>query len=136
MRRFEEMKELLDGGSGGFYGEILEPYLSDTQGKLRDLQQSLEQGDTRSIRAIAHTLKGSSLNLGFVGLGNRARQVEAEAKEGTIGDPRSLAAALQDEFRRISLFAELHRSGAGGLDGCAAGAGVSPPSAPLPAGRG
>jgi len=109
-RRFEQMKDLLDGSPGGFYEGILRPYLSITEGQLRELAQSVEKGDTRSIQTLAHTLKGSSLNLGFVGLGNQAKEVEADAKHGTLGDPGALAAAFQDEFRRVTLFAERYRS--------------------------
>ena len=110
VRRFEEMKELLDGSPGGFYEGILQPYLSITEGQLRELEQSLEKRDTRSILTIAHTLKGSSLNLGFVGLGSHAKEVEVEARQGTLRNPEALAAALQHEFRRVTLFAERYRN--------------------------
>jgi two-component system sensor histidine kinase/response regulator len=110
VRRLEEMKELLDGSPGGFYEGILQPYLSITEGQIRELKQSLEKGDTRSILTIAHTLKGSSLNLGFVALGSHAKEVEVETKHGTLKNPGALAAALQDEFHRVTLFAQRYRA--------------------------
>jgi len=110
VRRFEEMKEILDESPGGFYEGILQPYLSITEGQLRELEQSLEKGDVRSVQTIAHTIKGSSLNLGFVGLGRRAEEAEMEAKQGMPGDTAPLSAALQGEFRRVSRFAERHRT--------------------------
>jgi CheY-like chemotaxis protein/HPt (histidine-containing phosphotransfer) domain-containing protein len=113
VQRFEEMKELLEGCPGGFYEGILQPYLSITEGQLRELEQSLEQRDTRTIQTIAHTLKGSSLNLGFVGLGSHAKEVEVEVKQGTLRNPGALSAALQDEFRRVALFAQRYRREAG-----------------------
>ncbi len=110
VRRLEEMKELLDGSPGGFYEGILQPYLSITEGQIRELKQSLEKGDTPSILTIAHTLKGSSLNLGFVALGSHAKEVEVETKHGTLKNPGALAAALQDEFHRVTLFAQRYRA--------------------------
>jgi PAS domain S-box-containing protein len=116
-RRLEEMKELFESSPGGFYGEMLEPYLSITEGQLRDLERSLENGDTESTRIIGHTLKGSSLNMGFVGMGSHAANVEMAAKEGKLENPGSLAVALHDEFRRVTLFAERYRTDAGKRSG-------------------
>jgi PAS domain S-box-containing protein len=116
-RRLEEMKELFESSPGGFYAEMLEPYLSITQGQLRDLKLSLENGDTASILTIGHTLKGSSLNMGFVGMGSHAADVEMAARQGKVKDPGTLAAALHDEFHRVTLFAERYRTEAGKRSG-------------------
>jgi HPt (histidine-containing phosphotransfer) domain-containing protein len=108
-RHLDEMKELFETSPGGFYAEMLEPYVSITGGQLRDLERYLETEDIKSIQTIAHTLKGSSRNLGFVGLGDHAESVETEAKKGKVTNPVALTAALHDEFRRVTLFVERFR---------------------------
>jgi signal transduction histidine kinase/DNA-binding response OmpR family regulator/HPt (histidine-containing phosphotransfer) domain-containing protein len=108
-----DMESLFDTEPGGFHAEMLQPYLSHTQGRLQDLERSLAQEDTSSAALIAHTIKGSSLNLGFVGMANRAGALEKAARQGKVKDPEVLAGALQDEFRRVTLFAEQYRKEAG-----------------------
>jgi hypothetical protein len=50
-----------------------------------------------------------SLILGFVGLGSHAKEVEVGSEAGDAEHPGALAAALQDEFHRVSLFAQRYR---------------------------
>ncbi len=108
-RRLEEMEELFGATQGGFFAEMLEPYLATTAEQLRDLGRAFERGDAKGIATIAHTLKGASLNLGFAGMGRFATLLEVEAKQGRFSNPDRLDARLQDEFRRITLFAERYR---------------------------
>jgi HPt (histidine-containing phosphotransfer) domain-containing protein len=111
--RFREMASLFDDGD--FYEEMLRPFLSQTQIWLEDLERSLARGDVAATAAIAHTIKGSALNLGFVDLGERARVLEGDARNG---DLRSFEAAknLKHEIGRIALFVE--RYGRQGEDLC------------------
>ena len=51
--------------------------------------------------------------MGFVGMGSRACALEMEARQGKVKDPDSLSGALQDELRRVALFAERYRSEGG-----------------------
>jgi hypothetical protein len=55
--------------------------------------------------------------MGFVGMGSHAANVEMAAKEGKLENPGSLAVALHDEFRRVTLFAERYRTEAGKRSG-------------------
>jgi HPt (histidine-containing phosphotransfer) domain-containing protein len=105
------MEELFRTSPGGFFEEMLRPYLSITEGQLQRLERSLEQGDARSVQTIAHTVKGASLNLGFVGMGSHASALEEKARDG--GTPDVTAAALFDEFRRVVAFAERRRQQGG-----------------------
>jgi hypothetical protein len=58
VNHLEEMKDLFASGPGGFYGQMMKPYVALTEQHLKDLARSLEIGDIPSVRAIAHTLKG------------------------------------------------------------------------------
>jgi two-component system sensor histidine kinase/response regulator len=104
-----EMESLFEADEGSFFDEMLQPYLSHTEGRIRELERSLEREDASSVALIAHTIKGSSLNLGFVGMGSHAGALETQARKGELEDPERLAAALDDEFRRVTSFAERYR---------------------------
>jgi len=106
-RRFEEMRELLEGSPGGFYAEVLGPFLSGAEEQVRTLGRSDGEAPQALVRA-AHTLKGASLNLGFVGLGGLARRIETEARKGQ--PTTALTLALQEELRRVALFADRFRT--------------------------
>jgi len=107
--RLAETKELFRAMPGAFYKRVLEPYLSIVERQLREVERCLEKGEISAIATIVHAIKGSSLTLGFVGMGNLARSMEMEVKEGKLTDPASLTTALREEFRRICVFATQYR---------------------------
>ena len=109
-RRLQEMRELFETAPGGFYEQQLGPYVSIVRRQLVELSASLDAGDTEAVQRIAHSLKGTSRNLGFVGMGSRAESIEAAARSGALARPESLAAALQDEFQRVAAFAARYRA--------------------------
>ncbi|HEX4385718.1 MAG TPA: response regulator, partial [Myxococcales bacterium] len=102
---FEEMKEMF-AQQGDFYSTLLAPFLSITAGHLRDLARAAEIGDGSAAAVLAHKIKGSSLSIGFAGLGGHAGDLETRAKLGQLGGAKALVASLQDEFRRLSVFIE------------------------------
>jgi PAS domain S-box-containing protein len=108
--RLAAMRELFEAGPGGFHGQLLEPFVSLTEGQLRDLDASLARGDAPSTQAIAHALKGASRNLGFVGMGSHAEALELRARRGEADDPDAHAPALAAEFRRVRAFVERQRA--------------------------
>jgi HPt (histidine-containing phosphotransfer) domain-containing protein len=60
--------------------------------KLGRIEAALEAEDTVSAQALVHTLKGSAVNLGFVALGLRLKELEAQLKTepGAAGVPLAL----------------------------------------------
>ena len=107
--RVEEMKQLFRATPGAFYTRVLEPYVSTVERHLREIGGCMERGETSSIQTIAHAIKGSSLTLGFVGMGNLAKSLEMQAREGKLKDPAALIGLLHEELRRIFHFATRYR---------------------------
>jgi len=109
----KEMNELFRTSPGGFYVEMVEPYVSTTKDMLRSLERFLEKGDTQSLAATAHALKGAALTLGLVGMANGAAAIEVDARQERLENVGTLATKLQDEFCRAVLHLEQYREKGG-----------------------
>ncbi len=59
-----------------FFREVLQAYKAGAEEMLRAMGQALEQGDDEGWRNAAHGLKGASLNVGAVRLGQRLADME------------------------------------------------------------
>lgn len=89
----------LDDGPG-FLREIIGIFLADTPSRLNEMQTALNAGDAASYGRAAHSIKGSSANLGAVAMKVASEKAEQLAKSGTLtGAPEALA-AMREEFVR------------------------------------
>jgi signal transduction histidine kinase/CheY-like chemotaxis protein/HPt (histidine-containing phosphotransfer) domain-containing protein len=91
-------------------GELLSIFLSQLDGLVFDLVAAVEARDDTRVREIAHSLKGSSANLGASAFARVAGLMEAEAAAG--GDPAALDELLaqlrtEEERVRVAARAEL-----------------------------
>ncbi len=94
-----ELKELLEEG----LDELLEEYLDDTPNQLAQLREAVAANDVVAIDSIAHTLKGSSGNLGVHGVYQLCAALEQEAKEGVVADAAASLATIEAEFEKAKL---------------------------------
>ena len=59
-----ELKELLDDD----FCDLITTYISDAKNNLDKINKGLEISDFDTLSKVAHTLKGSSANLGVIGM--------------------------------------------------------------------
>jgi HPt (histidine-containing phosphotransfer) domain-containing protein len=76
------IRDLDPDGGGGFLNELIHLYLSDTDKLLLELQVSLATGEAKNFTRAAHTIKGSSGNVGATQVQSLAGQLEQLSKEG------------------------------------------------------
>ena len=89
-----ELKEMLEEG----LDELLDEYLIDTPSQLAQLREAVEAGDINAIASVAHTLKGSSGNLGINAVYLLCQELEQEAKAGELCDGAGNVAAIEAAF--------------------------------------
>lgn len=90
---WEQIEMISDGFSPEFM-EIFREFAAEVPALLNDLERAKEDGDLDAVRRVAHQIKGSAANFGFVGLSRQAAAVEATAKTGSWnGIPEGLVAA-------------------------------------------
>jgi signal transduction histidine kinase/CheY-like chemotaxis protein/HPt (histidine-containing phosphotransfer) domain-containing protein len=100
--RLAELRGILagDGDLSAFIG-VIEGFLADTAGRLEALKRGIERADAGAIRQVAHALSGSLLNLGISRMASVAMTLEERARRGDVGDARTLARELEQEFAGV-----------------------------------
>jgi PAS domain S-box-containing protein len=89
-------------GQPGAYLRLLRQYALDHRGDLAKLRQEIARGARDEAMRLAHTLKGSSGNMGATSVQRLAGELEAAIHGGhDAADVERLAAALDDELGRL-----------------------------------
>jgi HPt (histidine-containing phosphotransfer) domain-containing protein len=96
------LKELNPDDNGAFLKEIIGIYIEDTPRRLQDLKASLASGDVALFTRTAHTIKGSSANVGAVALASVAERLESMSRTEGLGGVAELAAKCETEFGRAA----------------------------------
>lgn len=95
------------GDGGEFLREIVGIYVEDTPKRLADLRTFEASGDVPSFTRAAHTIKGSSANVGAQALKAIAERLEFISRREGLGGVGPLIADCEAEFARVT--AELKR---------------------------
>ena|SRR5436190_14715560 len=90
-----------------FLREIAGIFLEDTPLRIAELEQSLAVGDVAKFTRAAHSIKGSSSNLGAMSLRAAAEKLEHHAKSAGLANVAPFIQSIKTEFARTH--AELGR---------------------------
>jgi HPt (histidine-containing phosphotransfer) domain-containing protein len=88
--------------------EIIDSFLQLLPGQVDAIESSARTNDTTNMRLHAHTLKGSSSNVGALALAELSHKLEdmaklgqTEASLGQMSELRSLSARTGDALRKF-----------------------------------
>jgi excisionase family DNA binding protein len=79
--------------------EILNLYLEKTPEQIGAVAEAVKNKDAALIRSSAHSLKGSSGNVGAVKLSQTAQKMETIGKEGDLSRAEELMKEIEENFR-------------------------------------
>lgn len=102
-RVIERLRQLTPQGESDVLKEILTLFLEEVPKKLRALQAALAAGDAPQAASVAHSLKGSSGNIGASSLMAMCRRVDDLARAGDLASVAPLVASLTSEYHRVEL---------------------------------
>lgn len=88
---------------GAQTAQIIGVFLDDTPALIQQLQDASVAADLDQLRAIAHSLKSASANVGAIALSAAARRIEHDARAGTLERPAVAVALLIAEFARARI---------------------------------
>ena len=97
-----ELKEIM----GDDFSELVTVFISDSQMQLDDLKAAIEASDAPAIRRIAHTIKGSSANLGIGHLSAISKELELKAADNNIDSANELLSSIINEYNDVKIALE------------------------------
>lgn len=96
----ENLRALSPGDDDVFLKEILVIFLEDTPLRIADLHSSLAAGNTESFVRAAHSIKGSSSNVGAAEMRAAAEALEHHSRKQGLADVKNLIAQLESAYAR------------------------------------
>src|SRR3954468_10938222 len=96
----ENLRALNPGDNDEFLREITGIFLEDTPMRITELDQSLAAGDVPKFTRAAHSIKGSSANLGAMALRAVAEKLEHQSRTAGLSGVAPLVGEVKTEFGR------------------------------------
>ena len=82
--------------------ELVEIYLAEAPALIRAIRVASAESDAEGLERAAHSLKGSSANMGALRLAGKARALEELGRAGSVDGASELAADLDALFEEAS----------------------------------
>ncbi len=99
----ENLRLLDPSNNDEFLREIVGIFLDDTPQRIAELEQSLAANDVAKFTRAAHSIKGSSANLGAMALRIVAETLEHQSRKEGLGGLAPLIGAVKAEFARAQV---------------------------------
>jgi histidine phosphotransfer protein HptB len=99
----ENLRALNPDDNDEFLREIAGIFFEDTPHRITELEESLAAGDLSKFTRAAHSIKGSSSNLGAMALRYAAEQLEQHARVHGLGNVTALLTGVKAEFDRAQV---------------------------------
>ena len=96
----ENLRSLNPDDGDEFLREIAGIFLEDTPQRIAELDRSFAAADTATFARAAHSIKGSSANLGALALRAVAEKLEQHVKTHGIAGTEAAVAEIKAEFAR------------------------------------
>jgi two-component system sensor histidine kinase/response regulator len=96
-----QLRDLGDMAGEDLIGQLVELFVASAAIETADLRRALEAGDATAVARIAHSLRGSSANVGARGLAQLCATLERNGCQPTSGSAWAVLAAAEVELTRV-----------------------------------
>ena len=103
----EQIQEVADGDIE-FERDLIETFLSDSEEQIRGLEVALGEQDAEEVRGRAHTIKGSSANVGARLMQELAYQMEQIGAGRELAQAPKVYSELKDAFEQSREVLQAH----------------------------
>jgi signal transduction histidine kinase/DNA-binding response OmpR family regulator len=101
MEMIEGIRALQEEGEPDLLTDLIDMYLGDSAGQIEQMHKAFENRDYELLRRTAHTLKGTSGNLGAKGLYTLCAEMEKLARENLDAEIPAGMQKIELEFGRV-----------------------------------
>lgn len=95
------LRALSPDDGDAFLKEIVAIFIDDTPKRIAELHACRASGDSATFTRAAHSIKGSSSNLGATELRGLAETLEQKSRQNGLGETDGLLAGLEAAFARV-----------------------------------
>jgi two-component system sensor histidine kinase/response regulator len=95
------MRGLQGEGETDIVAELAGMFLDDARPRLSALEEAVQNNDAPAVASLAHTLKGSSGNMGARGMSALCARLEDAGASGDLSHSFRLLERLKEEFGRV-----------------------------------
>jgi signal transduction histidine kinase/CheY-like chemotaxis protein len=103
-QRLADLSEL--GDDPTWLDEILIRFLEDSRARLSSLRQAIQRDEAEKVEEIAHTLKGSSANIGAEAMAQLSRDLQYLGRSGSLDGAEVLLQQLEQTLARTAVALE------------------------------
>ena len=96
MSRVQNDKEL--------FFELLDIFVQDFGGKRKELEDALAQGNSETVKSVAHFLKGSCSNISTKPMREVFSKMEEEAGAGNISNLKEQLVQIDQQYEELVKF--------------------------------
>jgi CheY-like chemotaxis protein/HPt (histidine-containing phosphotransfer) domain-containing protein len=89
--------------------DLIEAFLCNTPGRLAELRQALSNEDAHMFEHMAHTIKGSSANMGALRMSELCRQLELVGRSGRLDGVAERLVQLEAEYEQVKAALQAER---------------------------
>lgn len=83
------------------FSELITTYIDDATSRVEQLSSFLNDKDSEALRHCAHSLKGSSSNLGATALSDLCFEIESRAKDNQLAEVGLYIEQIAEEFLSV-----------------------------------
>ncbi|MGH1472224.1 MAG: Hpt domain-containing protein [Cellvibrionaceae bacterium] len=93
------LKDVMEDG----FNELINMYVSDSQARIEALHTAYSAQDCDSVRREAHSLKGSSGNIGAGIMAELTKQVEQKGRDENLEGVEDLISQIEAEYKALTV---------------------------------
>jgi len=102
----DKLRELQEEGEPDILTDLINLFISDASGRLASMETAVAEQNDETLQLAAHTLKGSSSNLGAQGMVQLCSELEKADQWDHSVDVPNVLAQLEREFEAVCLALE------------------------------